>query len=113
MLSQLSKNLGLRIQLILTLLVLLTAIPIGLLWYHSSEQVRLQTLERLYHHSSETIYHQLDNFFAEARMVYQHQQRIEADLPAIVQDRDKLIAYLATVLNHHFTIDYFYFANKD
>ncbi|MGR5145743.1 diguanylate cyclase [Photobacterium alginatilyticum] len=113
MLSQLSKNLGLRIQLILTLLVLLTAIPIGLLWYHSSEQVRLQTIERLYHHSSETIYHQLDNFFSEARSVYQHQQRIEANLPTIVQDRDELIAYLANVLNHHFTIDYFYFANND
>ncbi|GAB3524301.1 diguanylate cyclase [Photobacterium alginatilyticum] len=113
MLRQLSKNLGLRIQLILTLLVLLTAIPIGLLWYHSSEQVRLQTIERLYHHSSETIYHQLDSFFSEARDVYQHQKKIAADLPTIVQDRDKLIVYLSNVLNHHFTIDYFYFANNE
>ncbi|OLQ77737.1 diguanylate cyclase [Photobacterium proteolyticum] len=112
MLKQFSKNLGLRIQLILTLLVLFTAIPIGLLWYHSSEQVRLQTIERLYHHSSETIYNQLDNFFAEAKVVYQHQQKIAADLPAIVQDRDKLIVYLSNVLNHHFSIDYVYFANN-
>ncbi|RWX57072.1 sensor domain-containing diguanylate cyclase [Photobacterium chitinilyticum] len=113
MLSKLSKNLGLRIQLTLTLLVLLTAVPIGLLWYHSSEQVRLQTVEKLYRHSSETIYNQLDSFFSEAKIVYQHQQRIEKDLPDIVQDRDRLIAHLANVLNHHFNIDYFYFANTE
>lgn len=112
MLSKLSENLGLRIQLTLSLFVLLTAVPIGLLWYHSSEQVRLQTVEKLYRHSSETIHAQLDSFFSEARLVYRHQQRIKKELPDIVQDREQLIAYLANVLNHHFNIDYFYFANN-
>ncbi|ELR63848.1 hypothetical protein C942_03308 [Photobacterium marinum] len=112
MLSRLPKNLGLRIQLILTLFVLLTATPIGLLWYHSSEQVRLQTVEKLYRYSSQTIQAQLDDFFAEARLVYQHQQRIIDQLPDIIKDRDQLLSHLENVLNHHFNIDYYYFGNN-
>ncbi|WP_299022592.1 diguanylate cyclase [uncultured Photobacterium sp.] len=112
MFSKLSKNLGLRIQLILTLFVLLTATPIGLLWYHSSEQVRLTTVEKLYRYSSKTIQTQLNNFFAEAKLVYQHQQRIHTQLPEIVQNREQLLSHIENVLNHHFNIDYYYFANN-
>ncbi|ELR63849.1 hypothetical protein C942_03309 [Photobacterium marinum] len=111
MLSPFSNNLVLRIQLTLTLFILLTALSVSLLWYHSYEQDHRLTVEKLYRHSSETIYNKLDSFFSKAHDVYLHQEVIQNQLIDIVKDKPQLLVYLTNALNHHENIDYFYFAN--
>ncbi|WP_299022594.1 diguanylate cyclase [uncultured Photobacterium sp.] len=111
MLTLLSNNLVLRIQLTLSLFIILTALTISLLWHHSYEQDHRLTIEKLYRHSSETIYNKLDSFFSKVHEVYLHQDVIQEQLTDIVKDREHLLAYLTNALNHHESIDYFYFAN--
>jgi diguanylate cyclase (GGDEF)-like protein len=113
MLTFFTKNLGWRIQFTLSLFVFITAVPIGLIWYKSSEQVLIKTIEKLYHHSSEVIKSQLDEFFTEANTVYAHQARLGIDLAETITDRDNLLEHIANILNHHHDIDYFYFANNE
>ncbi|WP_160175122.1 diguanylate cyclase [Photobacterium sanctipauli] len=95
----------------MTVFVLLTAFPIGVLWHQSSEKVVLQTIERLYQHSSKAVKNQLDGFFEEANHVYLHQERYAEQLPEIIKHREQLFSHIAHILNHHSSIDYFYFAN--
>ncbi len=112
MLTFFTKNLGWRIQFTLSLFVFITAVPIGLIWYTSSEQILFKTIEKLYHHSSEVIKSQLDDFFTEAKTVYEHQSRLNINLAETINDREKLLAHIANILNHHHDIDYYYFANN-
>ncbi|MGF1684762.1 sensor domain-containing diguanylate cyclase [Photobacterium minamisatsumaniensis] len=97
----------------MTVFVLLTALPIGLLWYQSSEKIVLQTIERLYLHSSKSVKAQLDNFFSEADHVYLHQERYNDDLPKLIENQELLFEHIVHMLNHHNAIDYFYFSNLD
>ncbi|OAN18120.1 hypothetical protein A3K86_04190 [Photobacterium jeanii] len=108
-----TKNLSFRVQVTLSLLVLITAIPIGLMWYASSDQILQKSVEQMFRQSSRVITNHLDDFFDEAYTVYQHQDKSDQDFAQIVQDRDKLLAYLSSVLAHHQQIDYLYFANAE
>lgn len=113
MLRHLTKNLNLQIQVLMALLVVLTALPIGLLWHNSTERVVHQTIEHIYKHASQGVISHLREFFTDAHQVYQHQDRIQKALNSKVQNRETLLNHLLTVLNHHNEIDYFYFANVD
>ncbi|KHT63263.1 hypothetical protein RJ45_12675 [Photobacterium gaetbulicola] len=113
MLKHLTKNLNLHIQVLMALLVVLTALPIGLLWHHSTERVVHQTIAHIYKHASQGVISHLREFFTDAHQVYEHQSRIQKALNSTVQNRETLLNHLLTVLNHHSEIDYFYFANAD
>ncbi|MDO6542830.1 sensor domain-containing diguanylate cyclase [Photobacterium sanguinicancri] len=108
-----TKNLGFRIQLTLSIFVLVTAIPIGMMWYSSSEQILQNSVQQLFRQSNQVITSHLDDFFDEAHLVYQHQITEQQSLPAVVKQRDNLLKYLANVLAHHDEIDYFYFSSAN
>ncbi|MGR5128956.1 sensor domain-containing diguanylate cyclase [Photobacterium swingsii] len=108
-----TKNLGFRIQLTLSIFVLLTALPIGMMWYSSSEQILQNSVQQLFRQSNQVITSHLDDFFDEAHLVYQHQITEQQLLPKVVNQRNDLLKYLANVLAHHDDIDYFYFASAE
>lgn len=113
MLKHLTKNLNVHIQVLMALLVILTALPIGFLWHQSAERVVHHTIENIYQLASQAVIHHLNEFFTDANRVYEHQNRIQTKLAEAVQDRDKLLNHITTVLNHHNEIDFFYFANTE
>ncbi|MGF1690065.1 sensor domain-containing diguanylate cyclase [Photobacterium kagoshimensis] len=108
-----TKNLGFRIQLTLSIFVLLTAVPIGIMWYSSSEQILQKSVQQFFRQSNQVITNHLDDFFNEAHLVYQHQITEHQSLPQTVNQRDELLKHLANVLAHHNNIDYFYFASAE
>ncbi|WP_166645376.1 diguanylate cyclase domain-containing protein [Photobacterium lutimaris] len=97
----------------MALLVILTALPIGFLWHQSAERIVHNTIENIYKYASQSVISHLDDFLTQANKVYTHQERIQAELSTIINDRKALLSHLTNVLNHHDDIDYFYFANTD
>ena len=113
MLKHLTKSLNIHIQVLLALFVVLTALPIGFLWHQSAVKIVHHTIENIYQHASQAVINQLDEFFTDARQVYEHQERIQSKLTQIVEDREALLLHITDVLNHHDEIDYFYFGNTE
>ncbi|PSW14525.1 sensor domain-containing diguanylate cyclase [Photobacterium rosenbergii] len=113
MLAHLRNNLNRHIQVLLALLVVLTAMPIGFLWHQSAVRIVHHTIENIYQHASQAVINHLDEFFTDANKVYEHQERIQSELSEVVKDRTALLHHITNVLNHHDEIDYFYFGNME
>ncbi|KLV09367.1 sensor domain-containing diguanylate cyclase [Photobacterium ganghwense] len=104
-------NLTFKLQMMLMTLLAMTALPIVMLWYHNSEKVMFQTIERLYQYSSANLKERLDEQFQDARQIFEQQTRIRQELINIVADSSLLLDHIVTMLNHHYNVDYYYFAN--